>query len=1112
MPRKKITPTETNSETIDITPAKAATTPKSRLSSKKPRKVEDSTEDRSTNELDVDLALSFRSREKKPVSDPPASPPARPNSAENAEAKPRKRLGQRATVSANENTKPSKTERLGSDKVVLTEDDAEIVAMFRSRDEASTVFTPQPASEQRQQRRNERQPRADRNQSNRRIERSDEEDLTTEESDSNQGTQRGESFELVEFEPTEVFDLEEDGAVVTVQMRTKVENRTLSKPSAHRENSRGENSRGRRERRNSSDDSQTSGTQISIREPKQEKAVEKVIIPPRALIEIPADAPQIVDRNGVPTLVRDTHVLPNFWFYGDVSSNSQVETVLDEIRQASESGVHVFVLGLTAVCEDKHMISLASNALSVLDRVVALDKSAQIIFRLDLVANKGWELDHTDAVYRTETNDLAEPSISSDSYWKMVEASLITFTNKLLSGQNSKNLLGIEFDKESWVIPASQSFDISLASKAKFKEWVGDRYQSDEVLLRASWFDGTVSFDSVRIPEIERKKNENRMVRLDRKERSIADYHLFLSDQTMLRIGDLAYAIKEASGGRLLVGTRYGVSLNNVLPSSGQLALGKLLRTPEIDFVTAPPSYKDRQPNGVASAATPIDSFALNGKLFVSLEDYKTSLSNRPEPDQNNPVIRTPQALEGVHFRAFGSAIAHRTGITWSDQWGNGWLTAASVWQRAKSITESMVRAMAAKQSDPDVAVFIDERAMGLLVGTKSFEKLVADVQESLGRAGLSYGIYLLSDLTHREKFPECKVHIFLNAWDIRQELRSAIKQRLHKGNKVLFWCYTAGLFDSGRESLERAREVTGIAIKPQPIFSKAGTSILDRRNPLSQAFPSGVIEADQQLEPTYFAIPEDGTLLGEYTQTGLPSFVVREVQGEEKGQVWTSVFLGEPTFNTELLRAMALKAGAHVWAFQDDVVQVRAPFLTIHCKGDGQRTIALPGKWSAFNLQTKEWAVVDSTHLKFASADGVTHTFLVGQTDELRRILEADPKALLRMTELPTRESNIRIDISNFDVPIMRMDEWASDQDIEDSVDDWYFKQPDDDYEEDASLAPGAIQHTSTGRRRRDRDKNRRGKRKETLAEQVDFEPTGAERVQEKGDVGLDILFRKRD
>jgi len=34
-----------------------------------------------------------------------------------------------------------------------------------------------------------------------------------------------------EFEPTEVFDLEEDGAVVTVQMRTKVENRTLSKPS-----------------------------------------------------------------------------------------------------------------------------------------------------------------------------------------------------------------------------------------------------------------------------------------------------------------------------------------------------------------------------------------------------------------------------------------------------------------------------------------------------------------------------------------------------------------------------------------------------------------------------------------------------------------------------------------------------------------------------------------------------------------------------------------------------------------------------------------------------------------------------------------------------------------
>jgi hypothetical protein len=418
---------------------------------------------------------------------------------------------------------------------------------------------------------------------------------------------------------------------------------------------------------------------------------------------------------------------------------------------------------------------------------------------------------------------------------------------------------------------------------------------------------------------------------------------------------------------------------------------------------------------------------------------------------------------------------------------------------------------MAANPSEPDVAVFIDERTMGYIMGTKPFTNLVRSVRESVLRAGVSVGFYLLSDLTHREKFPESKVYLFLNAWDIRSDLRSAIKQRLHRDGKLLAWFYTAGVFDSGRETLERAREVTGIAIKPQPIFSKAGTQVLDRRNPIAQAFPNASISTDTIVEPTYFAIPEEGAVLGEYIQTGLPSLVVKDNVGDETGAKWTSVFLGEPVCNPALIRALAQKAGAHVYSFSDDVVHVRAPFLTVHCCGDGQRTITLPGKWSAYNLQTGEWAVVDSNSLRFTAADGTTLNYLIGPTDEIRRILEADPRQLLHMAELPERESNVRIDVSTFDVPIMRLDEWSNGGESTDDVgiDDWYLQNHDDDYEEDASLAPGAIQ-TSTGRRRQGR--NRR-ERKLTLAEQVDFDPTGEEKLKEDGHgVEIDILFRKRD
>jgi hypothetical protein len=895
-----------------------------------------------------------------------------------------------------------------------------------------------------------------------------------------------------DFEPTALLEFDDDGETVMVKMRERSDEPIQSMAPVRTQ-------------------SRTTLSNKTVSEPAAKKEPEKVVIPPRALIDIPDDAPQIVMRNGVPTLVREAKVYPNFWFYAAPPDEERVTTVLQEIRQASESGVHIFCIGVEAICDKHHFDALFERCKTLLARIIKVDTEAQVVFHLDLVAPKGWEIEFTEGVYRDSRGDLAEPSLSDDKFWSHVENHVRSFTRQLLASPNAKHILGIDLDKDGWTVSDTQCLDISVSSKKKFRDWVRERYQDDVVLLRASWFNGTADFDSIRIPDVNQVSRKTRLIEADRKERPVVDYHLFLSDLTAKRISDLAYAVKEASEGKFLVGTRYGKTFQNFRPNSGHLSLGKILRTPEIDFITASPSNKNRQASGVSSFEVPIDSFVLNNKLFVSLEDFKTSLSNRPEPELGAPTIRTPQALEAVHRRGFGGSCAHQSGICWSDQWGNGWLTAASVWERAKVMRDLAVKAMSVQSKEPDVAVFIDERTLGYLVNVESFGQLIEESLESIGRAGVSYGLYLLSDLAHRVKFPECKVYVFLNAWDIRPDLRSAIKQRLHKDGKLLFWVYSAGLFDNGRESIERAREVTGIAIKPQPIFSRAGTAILDRRNILAQAFPSNTIQTQSVVEPTYFAVPEDGTVLGEYTQTGLPSFVTRDISVEESKQTWTSVFLGETTVNAALFRALAQKAGAHVWSFHDDVLHVRPPFLTVHCTGDGMRTIALPGKWSAYNLLTSEWVAVDATNIKFSSPDGVTHMFLVGTTDEIRQILESDPRSVLRMDVLPMRESNVRIDVSSFDVPIMRLGELSTDTEGEDTLDEWFLRPKDDEpYQEDASLAPGTIQRT-TGRRRTNNKRERRP-RKPTFAEQVDFDPTGEEKVKDKDDVALNILFRKRD
>jgi len=837
-------------------------------------------------------------------------------------------------------------------------------------------------------------------------------------------------------------------------------------------------------------------------EPKEEPKPQLPVKPVKPIIPIPSDAPQIVLRDGMPTLVRNHRVYPPFAFFGSASDEAKAETVLNEMRMAGEAGVHLHSHMIEFEVEEESVESAVSLAGYLLKKTVEIDPDAQVLFRLVFVAPAGWSERFPNARYRDASGQTAEPSVCDDDFWSVARECLHRFCAQVRKVPMAEHILGLHLERGEWFNAEGSGYDTSKAARLKFQDWARMRYLGDIVALRASWFDGSARFEDLPIPEHEAKGATDKFVRANRKERPWVDYHLFLSDQTVERIAELAYAAKEASEGYFLVGVSYGYTFEWNHPASGHLSLGKLLRTPEVDFIAGPPSYRDREPGGAASFPTPIDSFAINGKLYISEEDFKTSIGAGFEPDDFNPTLKTPQALDSVHWRGVGAALAHQSGICWMDLWGNGWLKTHSTWERAQHVRDAFIRSMGSPAGPPDVAVFIDERSLAYLVDRQGFSLLVHNVRESVMRAGMSAAFYLLSDLQHRENFPESKLYVFLNAWDIRPELRAAIKQRLQRDNKVLFWLYTAGLFDSGRESLERAREVTGIALKPQPFHSRTGTTILNRRHPLCEALPDQATIGGAPFEPSYFAIPDEGVVLGEYTQTGLPSFVLRQFRNEQdRAQNWSSVFLGEPIVTPGLLRALGQMAGAHVWSFTEDVVHVRAPFLTIHCTGAGQRTITLPQKWSAYDLAEQAWVSTDSTSLRFHGTDGSTHCFMVGVREELEHILSRDPADLLHMeTVQRTADNTVRYDAS-FDVPIMRLDEWMEGNEGEESVG------------EDLLFKPRLIEDEVTaveeepnrvGRRRR------RGRGRGGSEETASARREGVDMID--ADLDLGVMFRKRN
>ena len=834
---------------------------------------------------------------------------------------------------------------------------------------------------------------------------------------------------------------------------------------------------------------------------------EAPVVPVKPMIHIPDHAPQVVMRNGVPTLVREGRVYPPIFFFGNASTEKRAATVLDEAKTAGEAGIHVHSVLIDLEVETRAVDAAVSLAAYMLAKLVEVDPEAQVVFRVTFGSPDGWQHRFNDAKFFSYDGSPAEPSICDDEYWGVARDCLVTFIKKVQLLEQGAHILGLHLDRGEWFFSSDWGYDTSNAAKRKFRDWARTRYSNDEVALRASWFDGSARFENLQVPAFQPEGAEgDHFVRSSRKQRKFVDFHLFLSDATVARIQELAYAAKEASEGMFLVGVSYGYTFEWTHPSSCHLSLGKLLRTPEIDFVAGPPNYRTREPGGAAPFPGPIDSFALNGKLFVSEEDYKTAIGSRNEPDEFNPVIKTPQALESVHWRGAGVALAHASGVAWMDLWGSGWLKTPQIWKRAGRILDCLTRRMGVPLGDPDVVVFIDERALAYLVDPHAFQLLVQNVRESLLRSGLSAGFYLLSDLAHRKRFPEAKLYLFLNAWDIRPELRAAIKSRLQRDNKTLFWLYSAGLFDAGRDSLERAREVTGIALKPQPFHSKAGTTILKQKHPLCEAFPQREVQSAAKMEPSYFAIPENATLLGEYTATGLPSFVCRDFDGDgDPTLAWRSVFLGEPMVTPALIRTLGQIAGAHVWNFQEDVVHIRLPFVTVHCTGAGQRALAMPEKYAAYNLVSEQWVHPEGSSLRFQATDGSTHCFLIGLQSDIEAILQLDPAELLRMDELPPKTQETRMDSAIFDVPIMRMDEWIEGEGVEgiEEPDDWLFR-------------PKLAEEQPEGEsekvgKRRNRRRGRRGDRGGS-EETADKRPEGTSVVVGDEDGGMHVMFRKRE
>ncbi|MCS7300194.1 MAG: hypothetical protein NZ556_01375 [Fimbriimonadales bacterium] len=751
---------------------------------------------------------------------------------------------------------------------------------------------------------------------------------------------------------------------------------------------------------------------VAVAEPEPE-------VPPPPPIRHPIARVQF--ENGVPTIRFGERVFRPHLFFGNPHTPEAAVRVQQQMQLAAEAGVHLYSLLISLPVRETGAIEAFDQIRYWAALTRETDPDAHILWRIALAPTSRWQAQYPEAVIRFADGSVGGPSIFAERWWQLAKEQLVALVKLVEQEDEGAITLGYHLDYGEWFLSESGGYDTSEAALQAFREWLRRQYKGDSVVLRACWFNGEVSFSTATIPPFQPAPLHGRTNHFyhPRREGRWIDYHRFLSDAIARRILGLAQAVKEASYGRALVGAPYGYVLEWKHPYAGHFGLSQLLRSEHIDFLSAPLSYASRLPGELGALPTPVDSLNLHEKLFLSEEDYRTpfgkamrltdpstghhlaSAQAEATPDDDyNPPLHTTQAVQQVHARSLAQSLTLAHGEMWMDLWGEGWLAHPDAWRAARQAHDLWRLRERTPQPPPEVAVIIDpESTRYVRAGSPLIEQMVVQAREALLRSGASVGFYLLEDITRRD-FPPSRIVIFLNAWRMSRAAHEAIRKRLQRDGRVLIWLYASTLFHGHRDALANARETLGVAIARQPWASMQGTQIVNKAHPLARFLGVDRLGVPEPWEPSFYAIAEGCEVVGEYIDTGLPSLAVCD------HRTWKAVFLGERRLTPELVRALVRWAGGHIWLDTNDLVQARYPWVHLHARQGGMRTLQFPMPLSVYDTTEGELTAESVMEHALYLQEGESRLLLVAPHEQLLRLLQGEPIALepyFQLIETPT-------------------------------------------------------------------------------------------------------------
>jgi len=573
-----------------------------------------------------------------------------------------------------------------------------------------------------------------------------------------------------------------------------------------------------------------------------------------------------------------------------------------------------------------------------------------VIPRVCLEPPKWWMDLHPEELARDHRGEALRECFASDVWRKDMAVALKALIDFIGQSIWKNQVIGYHIaagGTEEWTYHAryaNQYYDYSKRNLDAFRTYIKCKYQTVEALASA-WKQDISASEEISFPApVERTYAKKGFVRDPEAERPVLDYFDFHNETVANTITFFCRQVKKYTNYERLTGAFYGYVFSMPHNHKGLHAMGKLLKSPYIDFIST--TNEGKEPGEAWAFSSAVHSALLHGKMWMCEGDLRTCMTtglqeklpfSAPDNDiYSSRVWVGPPTMElscSVLTKGLARTLTTPCGIWWFDMFG-GWFSHPAM-MRIIGRTSMLLEQQLRDYLRTEIAVLIDEKGhkyCGLKDTT--IRDGIRELIQTLSHMGAPHHNYLLSDLLE-DSFPadEYKLFIMVTATEPSEEEAAVINRKLKRDGKVILWLHTSSCYNPALCEFKLVPQYDGMSEK---------------------AVYEGRFYPHLDLPIWKFA-EEEGYVLARLEKSREPAVIWKQRKN------YSTVYSLHLAPSSELLRQIALLSGVHLYSLSGDCVYAHGEFVGIHAIEAGYRRINLPERdFTATNALTGEPVTVN--------------------------------------------------------------------------------------------------------------------------------------------------------